>query len=72
MGKATLQPEHRPDFLGGVTVLRGNGWLADDADWEHTLYRPNPLQRRKIELTAVPYCVWANRAPGEMRVWMRL
>ena len=72
LGKATLQPEHRPDFLGGVTVLRGNGWLADDADWDHTLYRPNPPQRRKIELTAVPYCVWANRAPGEMRVWMRL
>lgn len=71
LGDVALQPEYRPDWLGGVTVLHGDGWLADDADWGAALYRNTPQQRRKIALTAVPYCVWANRAQGEMRVWMR-
>ena len=25
-----------------------------------------------VAITAVPYCVWDNRAPGEMRVWLRM
>jgi len=23
-------------------------------------------------LTAIPYCYWANRGPGEMAVWMKV
>ncbi|MDW8351804.1 MAG: glycoside hydrolase family 127 protein [Anaerolineae bacterium] len=63
--------EHRPELLGGVTVLRGRAQV-DDAAWRGGLYAPaQPVKRKSVEITAVPYCVWDNRAPGEMRVWLR-
>ncbi len=62
---------HRQDLLGGVTILRGTA-RVDDASWGGGLYAPaRPIARRPIEITAVPYCVWDNREPGEMRVWFR-
>jgi DUF1680 family protein len=64
--------EHQPDLLGGVTVLRGAGSLIDSAGWDDALYRRNrPSTTRPIDVFAIPYCVWDNRAPGEMRVWFR-
>jgi DUF1680 family protein len=64
--------EHRPDLLGGVTVLHGAGALIQDAGWEDALYRRNqPSTTKPVEVMAIPYCVWDNRAPGEMRVWLR-
>lgn len=52
---AKLSAEHRPDLLGGVTVLRTTG--RDD-------------QQRGVDLTAVPYYTWQNRDPGAMTVWV--
>jgi len=53
-------------------VLRGPGRTVDAADWpEGDLYRTEPPVTRAIELLAVPYYAWANRTPGEMRVWLR-
>lgn len=64
--------EYRPDLLGGVNVLRGQGLAVEDAGWGDTLYRSGPPPAEsKIDITAIPYCVWDNRAPGEMRVWLR-
>jgi uncharacterized protein len=64
--------EHRPDLLGGVTVLYGTGALIQETGWEDALYRRNqPSATRPIDLLAIPYCVWDNRTPGEMRVWFR-
>ncbi|RIK36703.1 MAG: hypothetical protein DCC55_26520 [Chloroflexi bacterium] len=64
--------EHHSDFLGGVTVLHGSGSLIQDTGWGHSLYRRNqPSATRSIGVLAIPYCVWDNRAPGEMRVWFR-
>ncbi len=51
---AELSTEHRPEMLGGVTVVRGGG-LRGGAPFE---------------LLAVPYFAWANRGPGEMAVWL--
>ena len=63
--------EYRPELLGGVMVLRGEA-RVDDISWSGGLYEPaRPIRRQPIEITAVPYCVWDNRAPGEMRVWFR-
>ncbi|MFC1465617.1 MAG: glycoside hydrolase family 127 protein [Candidatus Brachytrichaceae bacterium NZ_4S206] len=63
--------EHRPELLGGVTVLRGKA-LVDDATWRGGLYAlARPIKRKPVQIVAVPYCVWDNRAPGEMRVWFR-
>jgi len=51
---AGLSTEHRPEMLGGVTVVRGRGMRGG----------------RDVELLAVPYFAWANRGPGEMAVWL--
>ena len=53
--KANLQAHHRPELLGGVTVLQGKA-LAED--------------QKPVTLTAVPYYSWANREKGAMTVWI--
>lgn len=62
-----LAVEHRPDLLGGVTVLRGKAlatrWSLDEAGKKE-------LQRSPVEITAIPYHVWAHRGRGEMAVWL--
>ncbi len=63
--------EYRPDLLGGVTVIHGRGYAIDEAGWQDELYRSKVPIEREVEITAVPYCVWDNRLPGEMRVWLR-
>lgn len=63
--------DYRPDLLGGVAVLRGTA-RALEAPAMSSLYTPaRPARYTPVEVTAVPYCVWDNRAPGEMRVWFR-
>jgi hypothetical protein len=52
-----------PDLLGGVTVVRGAGErIARNEDGK--------LTETPFEFQAVPYCTWANRAPGQMVVWL--
>ncbi len=64
--------EHRPDLLGGVMVLHGRGRVIEESGWEDQLYRRNqPLVTQPIDVMAIPYCTWDNRAPGGMRVWLR-
>lgn len=65
------QAEHHAELLGGVTVLRGGGTVIDERGWGNALYRFDAPENRPINVTAVPYCVWDNRLPGEMRVWLR-
>ncbi len=67
---ARFVPVHRSRPLGGVTVLRGQAWRRQP--WpKATLYRPGPTPRRRVPVTAIPYCVWGNRRPGEeMLVWI--
>ncbi|HTP10451.1 MAG TPA: beta-L-arabinofuranosidase domain-containing protein [Anaerolineae bacterium] len=63
--------EHRADLLDGVNILRGAAQVVDDAGWEGTLYRHTEPSSKEIDVTAIPYYAWDNRAPGEMRVWLR-
>jgi DUF1680 family protein len=68
---AVWRVEHRPKLLGGVTVLRTTARADDDA-WPGGLYAPaRATSKRRMTITAVPYCVWDNRETGEMRVWLR-
>jgi DUF1680 family protein len=61
----------RPQLLGGVAVLRTRGWIAKP--WRSGLYADaHTITDQPVAITAVPYCVWDNRAPGEMRVWLRM
>ena len=38
---------------------------------EQRLYFPLRRRRAPVTLTAVPYCLWGERVPGEMSVWVR-
>jgi uncharacterized protein len=68
--EAGLEPVTSPAGLEGVTALSASGrrHLAQDGD---DLYRTTPWPRTDAGLVAVPYYAWANRGPGEMRVWVR-
>src|SRR5690606_12620570 len=63
-----------PTLFGGVTVITGTAVRSEPKEWAGGLYRPeSTLQFENTPFTfkAIPYCFWANREPGEMRVWMR-
>ncbi len=68
---AELASQFEADMLGGVTIVRGEVLIENDTDWVGRLYRswPNSLLSRAI--SAIPYYVWDNRQPGEMRIWLR-
>ena len=38
---------------------------------EDALYGEPQFEKDDVHLTAVPYCLWGNREPGEMLVWMK-
>ncbi|RMH03388.1 MAG: glycoside hydrolase family 127 protein [Planctomycetota bacterium] len=58
-----LQPERRPELLGGVTVLRGTARRARRRADGSVAAEPVPL-------TLIPYAVWSHRGPGPMQVWL--
>ncbi|NSW54532.1 MAG: glycoside hydrolase family 127 protein [Armatimonadetes bacterium] len=68
---AQFEVEFVEDLLGGVVVLRAVGLLDEDAGWQDVLYAPVPVSTKPLTITAIPYCVWDNREPGPMRVWLR-
>ena len=61
-----LTAKFDPKLLGGVVSLRARARRADRAAWRGALYRFAGARTRPLTLKAVPYCVWDNRAPGEM------
>ncbi|MCF7974599.1 MAG: glycoside hydrolase family 127 protein [Phycisphaerae bacterium] len=52
---AVLRAAYRDELLGGVTVLQGKA-IND--------------QQKTVDLTAIPYYAWANRARGAMAIWI--
>jgi DUF1680 family protein len=68
---AALAARFEPDLLGGVAVVVGEGVMAETEGWEGTLYQAVNPRLARCAIKAVPYCVWDNRAPGAMAVWLR-
>ena len=66
-----FQVVRNENLLGGVSVLRGKGTVVDESGWENTLYRSKQPSSKSIDLTAIPYYAWDNRAAGQMRIWLR-
>jgi uncharacterized protein len=60
---AALTAAHRPDLLGGVTVLTGTarGVFRDDA---------GDIEQRPVDMTMIPYYAWCHRGANEMQVWI--
>ncbi len=67
---AKLSSTRKKDFLGGVNVITGKAVRRRTSDWNRELYRPSQSRTETVKFTAVPYYAWANRAEGEMLVWM--
>ncbi len=60
---AKLTAAFEKDLLGGVVVIRGEALaVARDKD--------EKLTTKLVPFQAVPYCVWDNRRPGPMVVWL--
>ncbi len=69
--EARLTARHEPALLGGVTVIEGQGLSLANPAWGQALYlRLHDLPPRPARVRAVPYCVWDNREPGDMAVWL--
>lgn len=68
--ESQVQAHFEPDLLGGVVSLSAQALLEDPSDWQ-TLYRPQAPRLKPVVLKAIPYSLWDNREPGEMRVWIR-
>jgi len=71
---AALTAGYDPHLAGGLGTITGEALRVEPATWPEGLYQvvvsaapaaqPQPFR-------AIPYAFWANRAPGEMRVWLR-
>jgi hypothetical protein len=58
-----LTPEHKPDLLGGITVLKGKAagvYRSDDGT----------IRSRPKAITMIPYYAWCHRGANEMQVWL--
>lgn len=66
--------EVRKDLLGGVTVLKVSGQVAEKPLGEEHLYEPlsSVLNRpkRPVNLTFIPFYAIGNREPAPMEVWV--
>ena len=57
---------------GGKSIARDRTiGRMEPGDWAETLYRTAPPRTKTTALCAVPYALWDQREPGEMRVWLR-
>ena len=61
---AALSAKHRPDLLGGVTVITGRAVGLYPGDDGRTVVT------REKDFLAVPYNVWSNRGEDRMAVWL--
>jgi DUF1680 family protein len=65
--KVPLQEQFMADLFGGTAVITAQGWRKESGD---DLYSDEPPTLTPVQLKFVPYCYWANREQGEMRVWL--
>ena len=73
--RAGFKSEFRPDLLGGIVVVHHPGIENQSSEGPKLLYRSVSDRKeeteKEVNLTFIPYYVWANRTPSAMRVWIR-
>ena len=67
---ADLQTKWRADLFGGAVALTAAARRLMPSDDVGALYATAPPRDEPATLTAIPYYLWANRAPGSMQVWI--
>jgi DUF1680 family protein len=67
-----LRPRYDQRLLGGIVVLEGTAVArAGEKNWRGKLYREvQSTMSKSIAVKFIPYCVWQNRGPSEMSVWL--
>ena len=71
---AELEAVFDEDLFGGVSVIEGEALRIELPPDSPDLYRIQSRERVEdtaFRFRAIPYYLWANRDPGEMRVWLR-
>ncbi len=71
---AELSAGFDADLFGGTGVITGEAQRVQPANWQGGLYQAESqteIAHEPFTFKAIPYFLWANRAPGEMRVWLR-
>jgi hypothetical protein len=70
-GDAKLAARFDKQLLGGVTVIEASGLSPAVAGWQDQLYRPaSATTMERTAIRAIPYCLWDNREPGPMVMWL--
>jgi uncharacterized protein len=71
---AAITAESKKDTLGGVTLLKSAGLVAEKPLGEEPLYEPLTLAatraKRSATLTFIPYYAIGNREPTPMEIWV--
>jgi DUF1680 family protein len=67
---AWLAVEYAEDLFGGVAVIEGEASRVEEDLLDGELYQPLREKTKPVKIRAVPYCLWGNRKPGEMMVWI--
>jgi hypothetical protein len=67
---APLDAEWRTDLFGGAMTLKASAKRLVPDKEAGALYSTEPPAARDASLIALPYHLWANRAPGSMQVWV--
>lgn len=71
---AQLTATFDPNLFGGIITITGHALRSTHDNWPNDLYLPasrTTRQNTSFQFKAIPYFLWANRQPGEMRVWIR-
>ncbi len=69
-----LETNFEGDVLGGMAVISGDALRIEAREWSGGIYQPQAVVEytsSPFNFKAIPYFLWANREPGEMRVWIR-
>jgi DUF1680 family protein len=68
-----FREEFRPGLMGGITLLRHKGQVAEEPLEDEPLYEAAAkvgLAYEPADLVFIPYYAWANRGQGAMEVWI--
>jgi DUF1680 family protein len=70
-GDPHFKTHYAEDLLGGIVRITGDS-IKLETEWQqNVLYRrTGPDTYSPKQLVWIPYYAWANRGPGEMRVWL--
>lgn len=68
---ASLSAKLDKRLFGGTVTIHGTAFHRKMENIRDELYTADSPQYRKTSITAIPYSLWANRAAGEMLVWIR-